>query len=79
MKELNCVKAIVKATLVTLVAISAVSFSVSANAATLQEQFRDDNNDLICVYDSHGKNVYVNKGFSGHCSFNVPDSKLQNN
>lgn len=78
MNEMKCVKAIVKVTLVTLVAISALSFSVAANAATLQEQFRDDNNDLICVYDSHGKNVYVNKGFSGHCSFNVPDSQLNN-
>lgn len=78
MKEMNCIKAIVKVTLVTVVAVSALSLSFGASAATLQEQFRDDNNDLICVYDSHGKNVYVNKGFSGHCSFNVPDSQLNN-
>lgn len=68
-----------KKTLVKLAALTLLFISMGGQAATLQDQFRDDNNDLICVYDSHGKNVYVNKGFSGHCSFNVPDSKLQNN
>lgn len=47
-----------------------------AGAAQLKEQFRDENNDLICVYDSHGHRVYVNRGFSGHCSFSVPDEEL---
>lgn len=79
MKELQCVKAIVKTTVLTLAAITMLSFSVNADAATLQDKYRDDNNDLICVYDSHGHDVYVNVGFSGHCSYNVPDSQLQNN
>lgn len=47
-----------------------------AAAAQLQEKYRDKNNDLICVYDSHGHRVYVNVGFSGHCSFSVPDDEL---
>lgn len=67
-----------KKTLVKLAALALLFISMGGQAATLREQFRDDNNDLICVYDSHGKNVYVNKGFSGHCSFNVPDSQLNN-
>lgn len=48
----------------------------SAGAAQLKQKYRDENNDLICVYDSHGHSVYVNVGFSGHCSFSVPDSEL---
>ena len=47
-----------------------------AEAAQLQEKYRDKNNDLIYVYDSHGHRVYVNVGFSGHCSFSVPDDEL---
>lgn len=47
-----------------------------AEAAQLQEKYRDKNNDLICVYDSHGHSVYVNAGFSGHCSLSVPDDEL---
>lgn len=48
----------------------------NAEAAQLKEKYRDANNDLICVYDSHGHRVYVNRGFSGHCSFSVPDDEL---
>jgi len=53
-----------------------VGLSNVAEAAQLKEKYRDDNNDLICVYDSHGHRVYVNAGFSGHCSFSVPDEEL---
>lgn len=53
-----------------------VGLSNVAEAAQLKEKYRDDNNDLICVYESHGHSVYVNKGFSGHCSFSVPDNEL---
>ncbi|WP_286872721.1 hypothetical protein [Pantoea sp. UBA5035] len=53
-----------------------VGVNAVAAAAQLQEKYRDKNNDLICVYDSHGHNVYVNAGFSGHCSFSVPDDEL---
>lgn len=48
----------------------------SAQAATLKEQYRDENKDLICVYQSHFKRIAVNVGFNGHCSFNVPDKGL---
>jgi len=48
----------------------------NAEAAQLKEKYRDDNNDLICVYESHGHRVVINAGFSGHCSFSVPDSEL---
>ena len=47
-----------------------------AESAQLKEKFRDDNNNLICVYDSHGHRVYFNAGFSGHCSFSVSDDEL---
>ncbi len=53
-----------------------VGLSNVADAAQLKEKFRDDNNDLICVYDSHGHRVYVNAGFSGHCSYSVSDDEL---
>ncbi|WP_413729044.1 hypothetical protein [Sodalis sp. RH22] len=53
-----------------------VGLSNFSEAAQLKEKFRDDNNDLICVYDSHGHRVYVNAGFSGHCSFSVSDDEL---
>jgi len=53
-----------------------VGLSIIAEAAQLKEKYRDENNDLICVYDSHGHRVYVNRGFSGHCSFSVPDDDL---
>lgn len=49
---------------------------VNAEAAQLKDKYRDDNNDLICVYESHGHSVVINVGFSGHCSFSVPDSEL---
>lgn len=49
---------------------------LSVNAATLKEKYRDENNDLICIYESHIKRVQVNVGFNGHCSFNVPDNEL---
>lgn len=52
-----------------------VGLSSVAEAAQLKEKFRDENNDLICVYDSHGHRVYVNVGFNGHCSFNVTDRR----
>ncbi|MEN4974189.1 hypothetical protein ABEH62_09945 [Pantoea eucalypti] len=48
----------------------------SAEAAQLKEKYRDDNNDLICVYESHGHKVVINAGFSGHCSFSVSDDEL---
>jgi len=48
----------------------------SAQAATLKKHYRDENNDLICVYKSHFKRVTINAGFNGHCSFNVPDKDL---
>lgn len=48
----------------------------NAGAAQLKGKYRDENNDLICVYDSHGHKVYVNRGFSGHCSFSVSDGEL---
>lgn len=51
--------------------------ALSVNAATLKEKYRDKNNDLICVYESHFKRVFVNVGFNGHCSFNVPDKELE--
>lgn len=53
-----------------------VGLSNVAEAAHLKEKFRDDNSDLICVYDSHGHRVYVKAGFTGHCSFSVPDGEL---
>jgi len=53
-----------------------VGLSNGAEAAQLKDKYRDDNNDLICVYDSHGHRVYVNAGFSGHCSFSVSDEDL---
>jgi len=53
-----------------------VGLSNLAEAAQLKGQYRDENNDLICVYDSHGHRVYVNAGFSGHCSFSVSDGEL---
>lgn len=68
-----------KKTLIKLAALTLLLISMGGQAATLREQFYDENNDMICVYDSHGKNVYVNKGFNGHCSYNVPDSKLREN
>jgi len=48
----------------------------AVEAAQLKHKCRDDNNDLICVYDSHGHRVYANAGFSGHCSFSVADDEL---
>lgn len=48
----------------------------SAQAATLKEQYRDENSDLICVYESHFKRVTINAGFNGHCKFNVADKDL---
>lgn len=68
-----------KKMLIKCAALALLFISMGGQAATLQEKYRDDNNDLICVYDSHGHDVYVNVGFSGHCSYNVPDSQLQNN
>lgn len=53
-----------------------VGLSNLAEAAQLKGKYRDENNDLICVYDSHGHKVYVNRGFSGHCSFSVSDGEL---
>ena len=53
-----------------------VLMGLSVNAATLKEKYWDENNDLICVYESHFKRVHVNVGFNGHCSFNVPDKEL---
>lgn len=53
-----------------------VGLSNLAEAAQLKEKYRDENNDLICVYDSHGHRVHVNAGFSGHCSFSVSDDEL---
>lgn len=53
-----------------------VGLSNVAEAAQLKEKYRDENNDLICVYESHGHKVVINVGFSGHCSFSVPDSEL---
>lgn len=47
-----------------------------AEYAQLKENFRDNSNNLICLYDSHGHSVYVNAGFSGHCSFSVSDDEL---
>lgn len=52
-----------------------VVLSNVAEAAQLKEKYRDENNDLVCVYDSHGHRVYVNAGFSGHCSFSVSDNE----
>lgn len=54
-----------------MLVISLLLVGVNAGAAQLQEKYRDKNNDLICVYDSHGKSVYVNAGFNGRCSFSV--------
>lgn len=48
----------------------------NAGAAQLKEKYRDKNNDLICLYDSHGHRVVVNVGFFGHCSFSVSDSEF---
>ncbi|WP_276742365.1 hypothetical protein [Pantoea septica] len=59
-----------------IVILLLVGVNAGVAAAQLQEKYRDKNNDLICVYDSHGHSVYVNAGFSGHCSFSVPDSEL---
>lgn len=53
-----------------------VGLSNVAEAAQLKEKYRDESNDLICVYESHGHKVYVNRGFSGHCSFSVSDENL---
>ncbi|WP_253421536.1 hypothetical protein [Pantoea sp. B550] len=53
-----------------------VGLSNRAEAAQLKEKYHDDNNDLICVYESHGHRVVINVGFSGHCSFSVSDSEL---
>ncbi|MBS0907199.1 hypothetical protein JK229_18950 [Pantoea dispersa] len=53
-----------------------VGFSVAANAALLKDKYRDKNNDLICVYDSHGHIIAVNVGFNGHCSFSVSDDEI---
>lgn len=67
---------ILKVMLLTLLSIAVLSFSLSADAAQLKKQFRNDDGDLICVYESHFKEVYVNVGFSGHCSFSVEDDDL---
>ncbi|MDN4627793.1 hypothetical protein [Erwinia sp. PsM31] len=48
----------------------------SARAAMLESQFVDSNGDRICVYNKQFHSVYVNKGFTGMCSFNVPDEEL---
>ncbi|MBZ0057447.1 MULTISPECIES: hypothetical protein [unclassified Leclercia] len=52
-----------------------VGAAVPAKAATLKEQFIDANQDRICVYSAHSHDYYLNVGFSGHCSFNVPDNE----
>lgn len=59
--------------LVTLVALMA---SAASGAATLKTEFIDANQDRICVYTAHFHDYYLNVGFSGHCSFNVPDSEV---
>lgn len=67
---------ILKTMLLTLLSIAVLSFSLNADAAQLSKQFRDDNGDLICVYQSHFHDVYVNVGFTGICHFSVPDDEL---
>lgn len=59
-----------------MVALSLLIFAVPSQAATLKTQFINEDGDRICVYEKHFHEVYVNVGFSGHCSFNVPDSEL---
>ena len=48
----------------------------NASAATLKTQFYNEYGDRICVYEKHFKEHYINAGFNGHCSFNIPDSEL---
>lgn len=50
--------------------------TADADAATLKEQFVDQNQDRICVYTTRFDDYYLNVGFSGHYSFNVPDSEV---
>lgn len=53
-----------------------IGCAVPAHAATLKTQFFNSRNERVCVYVSHFKEVYVNVGFNGRCSFNIPDSEI---
>lgn len=53
-----------------------IGAAVPAHAAVLKTQFVNSDGDRVCVYEKHFKEVYVNVGFNGHCSFNVPDGDL---
>lgn len=59
-----------------MLVLLALMSSAAVGAATLKEQFVDQNQDRICVYTAHFHDFYLNVGFSGHCSFNVPDSEV---
>lgn len=60
----------------TILAVLLLVICNASQAATLKTQFINEDGDRICVYEKHFHEVYVNVGFSGHCSFNVPDSEL---
>ncbi|MEP9147063.1 hypothetical protein ABKT18_03035 [Enterobacter hormaechei] len=62
--------------LLVLVALITADADADADAATLKEQFVDQNQDRICVYTTRFDDYYLNVGFSGHYSFNVPDSEV---
>lgn len=59
-----------------LVLVALITADADADAATLKEQFVDQNQDRICVYTTRFDDYYLNVGFSGHYSFNVPDSEV---
>lgn len=59
-----------------LVLVALITSAADADAATLKEQFVDQNQDRICVYTTRFDDYYLNVGFSGHYSFNVPDSEV---
>lgn len=71
--DVTGVNFILKVLLLTLLSITVLSLSLNADAAQLSKQFRDDNGDLICVYQSHFHDVYVNVGFTGTCHFTIED------
>jgi len=65
-----------KVLLITFFAGLIIGAAVPVKATTLKEQFVDNNQDRICVYTAHFHDYYLNVGFSGNCSFNVPDSEV---
>lgn len=64
-------------TVLILAAMLLSMFAGAANAATLDGVLVGKNGEVVCVYNSHFHKVYVNKGWNGHCPFNVPDKDLE--